>query len=1080
MRRALAHLVFSAIVSFGLLSVLCLAQTEDATISGRVTDQTGAVVAGASVQLQSAERGTTEETITNGGGIYLFSAVHPGVYHISVRKEGFHQVDYVGLTANVQAHIEQNFKLPVGSVSESVTVTGDTHNVNTMDATVSTVVDRQFAENLPMNGRSFQTLIQLTPGVVLTPNNGSDTGQFSINGQRAASNYWMVDGVSANVGITAGGAGNGLGGAAASTSVLGGTNSLVSVDALQEFRIQTSTYAPEFGRMPGGQISIVTRSGTNSFHGTLFEYIRNDVLDANDWFADFAKQPKPEERQNDFGGTLNGPVWRDRTFFFFSYEGLRLRLPQTRLTEVPCDQSCNVFGNARANADPQLQPYLNAFPLPNGPEAIDAQGDPTGAADFNASFSDKATLDAYSVRVDHKLNEKISIFGRYNYSPSELNQRGGGAEVDALSTVVPSKVSITTVTAGANWSLSPIAANDLRFNYSSTASSSRAVMDNFGGSVPLATLPFPPSFTAQNANFAFFIFSLGNSSVIEAGTHTYNRQRQINLVDSVSMQRNTHALKFGVDFRRLSPELRPNSYLQQASFADVPSAQTGTTFFNFLTSSLPATLEFRNLSLFVQDTWRTAPRLTLTYGIRWDVDFAPSAISGPNFSAAKGFNLHDLTGLTLAPAGTSPYRTTYGNIAPRLGAAYQLFQSQHWQTVLRGGFGLFYDLASSEAGNLLMTDRYPFGAFALPVSNFPLSSQDAMPPAIVPPTASNFGVLFAFNPHLKLPYTLQWNVAVEQAVGSQQTITASYVGSSGRRLLQTAFVLSPNQNYAAAQLVSNGSTSDYNAFQLQFQRRLTAGLQALASYSWSHSIDTASAGSLGTGSNALTSLSASVNRGPSDFDVRNAFSAGLSYEVPFPKTYRGMRTILEGWSTESVVQARSAPPVDVFYSGIGLLSSGFFTNVRPDITGQPFYLYGAQYPDGKAFNPAAFTSPPIDPVTNLPSGQGNLSRNALRGFGAAQWDFAVHRQFQIHQSIQLQFRAELFNLVNHPNFGQPVGDLGTPAIGGNPAVQNPQFGISTQTLGQSLSGGNVGGGALAPLYQIGGPRSVQFALKLTF
>ena len=410
--------------------------------------------------------------------------------------------------------------------------------------------------------------------------------------------------------------------------------------------------------------------------------------------------------------------------------------------------------------------------------------------------------------------------------------------------------------------------------------------------------------------------------------------------------------------------------------------------------------------------------------------------------------------------------------------AYQLSQTQRWQTVLRGGFGLFYDLATSEAGNI--ATGYPFNGTAFPVSNFPLSSQDAMPPPIVPPTFANFGTLYAFDPHLRLPYTLQWNVAVEQALGSQQTVTASYIGSAGRRLLQTAAIFMPNQKYFDAQLVSNAGTSDYDALQVQFQRRLVAGLQALASYTWSHSIDTASAGSLGSGSNALTALSSSLNRGPSDFDIRNAFSAGLSYELPFPKTNTVERAVLEGWSAESVVQARSGPPVNLYYSGAPLLSNGFFISVRPNVTGNPFYRYGPQYPGGKAFNSDAFAPPPINPTTNATLSQGDLPRNALRGFGAIQWDFAVHREFPIHESVKLQFRAELFNILNHPNFGQPIGDLGTPPIGGNPAVPNPQFGRSIQTLGQSLSGGNLGNGAFDPLYQIGGPRSVQLALKLTF
>jgi len=1049
-------------------------QIETATISGRVTDPSGAAISGTDVQVQNILTNREITTKTNSSGLYVATALQPGTYRIIVTNPGFKQIVKPDVILNVQDNASLNFSMTVGSVSETVTVEGGAPLVDTTDATVSTVVDRQFAENLPLNGRSFQSLIQLTPGVVLTPNNGFDTGQFSVNGQRASSNYWMVDGVSANIGL--GALGNGLGGTLGATSVLGGTNSLVSVDALQEFRVQTSTYAPEFGRTPGGQISIVTRSGTNNFHATLFEYLRNDVFDANDWFADLTGQPKPEERQNDFGGTFSGPILKDKTFFFFSYEGLRLRLPQTTLTEVPCDQSCTVYGNARAMAAPQMQPYFNAFPLPNGSEVFDSQGNPTGAAQFNASYSNKATLDAYSIRVDHKLTDKINIFGRYNYSPSELEQRG--ALGSPLSTILPSKITIATGTVGSTWSLSSIAANDLRFNYSSTDSSSRVFLDSFGGAVPLATLPFPAGFTTQDAQFAFSLFSLGTNSTFSDGANAHNQQRQINVVDSFSVQEGTHALKFGIDYRRLSPEIVPVSYALQTAFADVPSAQTGTTLFNFLNSNVPETFLFRNLSIFAEDTWHAALRLTLTYGIRWDVDFTPSTISGPNFNAVTGFDLSNLSGLTLAPAGIPPYRTKYRNLAPRIGLAYQLSQTQRWQTVLRGGFGLFYDLATSEAGNI--ATGYPFNGTAFPVSNFPLSSQDAMPPPIVPPTFANFGTLYAFDPHLRLPYTLQWNVAVEQALGSQQTVTASYIGSAGRRLLQTAAIFMPNQKYFDAQLVSNAGTSDYDALQVQFQRRLVAGLQALASYTWSHSIDTASAGSLGSGSNALTALSSSLNRGPSDFDIRNAFSAGLSYELPFPKTNTVERAVLEGWSAESVVQARSGPPVNLYYSGAPLLSNGFFISVRPNVTGNPFYRYGPQYPGGKAFNSDAFAPPPINPTTNATLSQGDLPRNALRGFGAIQWDFAVHREFPIHESVKLQFRAELFNILNHPNFGQPIGDLGTPPIGGNPAVPNPQFGRSIQTLGQSLSGGNLGNGAFDPLYQIGGPRSVQLALKLTF
>jgi hypothetical protein len=278
--------------------------------------------------------------------------------------------------------------------------------------------------------------------------------------------------------------------------------------------------------------------------------------------------------------------------------------------------------------------------------------------------------------------------------------------------------------------------------------------------------------------------------------------------------------------------------------------------------------------------------------------------------------------------------------------------------------------------------------------------------------------------------------------------------------------------------MGNTATSDYDALQIQLLRRLSHGLQALASHTWSHSLDDGSAGSFGNNANTFVpAVNANANRGASDFDIRNSFSVGMTYDLPAPKNSAVSHALLHGWSLENVLQSRSAPPVNVYYSLIGqqfqqLLNAG--TLVRPDVvTGVPVYLHGPQYPGGVALNPAAFVSPPTDSNGN-PTRQGDLGRNALRGLGLTQWDFAVHREIPIHDSLRLQFRAEVFNLLNHPNFAPPVGDLLSPQF------LNPQFGRSTQMLGRYLGGGNLGGGGFSPLYQIGGPRSAQFSLKLMF
>jgi hypothetical protein len=1063
--RALA-LLFS-------LTASAAAQTETARLSGRITDPQGAVVSQASVEAVETDTNQKTTTQTNDEGLYAFFQLRPGSYHLQVSKNGFKQVVRNDVVLHIQDVRTLDFVLQVGTANESVTVTGGAPLANTTDATISTIVDRQFAENLPLNGRSFQSLIQLTPGVVVTPSNSFDAGQFSVNGQRAVSNYWTVDGVSANTGVRGFfPPGNGVGGALASFSAQGGTNSLVSVDAMEEFRIQTSTYAPEFGRTPGGQISILTRSGTNRFHGALFDYFRNDVLDANNWFANRDGLAKPAERQNDFGGTFSGPIRKDSTFFFFSYEGLRLRLPQVATGVLVPDAA------ARAAAIPAMQPFINSYPVAPAGSPDNMM---TGIATFSAGYSNKSTLDAYSIRIDHRLTSKVTLFGRYNYSPSETTRRGAPLSDFA---VIPFRNHTGTV--GTTWAISPALANDLRFNYTHGRSQSAFFQDNFMGAVPLASVPFPSGFSVQDSILSFTPGGLSPFGQMFVGRNILNVQKQVNIVDNVSWQVGSHALKFGVDYRRLAPEFHPRAYSQFVSFPNVDAFGQGILSFGSVGATRSSTLLLPNLGLFVQDSWRIRPRLTLTYGLRWDIDFAPSTLEGASLAAVTGFSLTDLSHLALAPEGTPPYKTRYGNFAPRVGIAYQLHQSPNWQTVLRGGFGVFYDLASSEVGNGLF-GFFPFGSTKPVGGTFPLSDALAAPPDITADSLANpGGQLNAYDPHIELPYTLEWDFVVEQGIGRDQSLSASYVGASGRRLLQTAYVVFPTPSIFSAQLVSNAGKSDYDAMQLQFQRRLSRGLQILGSYTWSHSIDTASAGSVGSGSNTFDpTLAANQNRGASDFDIRHTFSAGFTYDIPAPTGNAFSNALLRGWSLNNNIQIRSALPVDVFNSNFFGTSSLFFANTRPDVTaGIPLYLHGPQYPGGKAFNntigavpggcpdgtPSVgpFCTPPLGPPFGFPARQGNFGRNVLRGFGAAQWDFSVRREFSIHESLKLQFRAEMFNVLNHPNFAPPISDLAS-----------PEFGVSTQMLNQYL-GGNVGGGGFTALYQLGGPRSIQLALKLLF
>src|SRR5215469_13227495 len=384
MRRAFA-LTLLFLVS---LPAVLRAQSTNASLTGRITDPSQALIADAKVAAVSEGTNVRYETTTNNSGEYYLTNLPPNTYRIEIEKTGFKKLIKPDIILHVQDAPAIDFQMTLGAASESITVEAGAPLMNTESAAVSTVVDRTFVDNLPLNGRSFQTLINLTPGVVLTVTVFDDQGQFSVNGQRADANYFTVDGVSANFGVTGYIAMvQDASGALPAFSASGGTNSLVSVDAMQEFRIQTSSFAPEFGRTPGGQISIVTRSGTNDFHGTAFEYFRNNVLDARDWFVNYNGLPKPAERSNDFGGVFGGPLIKNKTFFFFSYEGLRLRQPGTLETVVPDAAS-------RQQAPATMQPYLNAYPVPNGPELG------SGLAQFNAGYSNPSSLDAASVRLD--------------------------------------------------------------------------------------------------------------------------------------------------------------------------------------------------------------------------------------------------------------------------------------------------------------------------------------------------------------------------------------------------------------------------------------------------------------------------------------------------------------------------------------------------------------------------------------------------------------------------------------------------------------------------------------------------------
>jgi hypothetical protein len=1018
------------------------AQSATATLSGTVEDESGSVIPDVEVIVLNPSTMQERRAATNNDGYFAFTSLQPASYTIKAKRDGFAPAEIKDVVLNVNDQRSLRVQLRVGAVGEVINIE-DASLANT-DAAVGTVVDRKFVENLPLNGRSFQSLITLTPGVVLTKATFGEQGQFSVNGQRANANYFTVDGVSANAGVSAGlSLAQSAGGELPSFSAAGGTNSLVSVDAMQEFKIQTSTFAPEFGRTPGAQVQILTRSGTNDFHGTLFEYFRNDALDANDWFTNSRGQPKPALRQNDFGGVLGGPIIKNRTFFFFSYEGLRLRLPQTRVILVPSVAS-------RQEALPQRKPFLDAYPVPNG------QVFANGFAEFAASYSTPSNLDAASIRVDHTFNNRLTLFGRYNHSPSETTDRGSSGA--SLNSLIESRLKTQTLTIGAIQSLTPTVSNEIRANYSKSEGGSLLHIDEFGGAVPpLDSLLFPPFTMSQDR--AFFLLIDGGTR-LATGKNVKNIQRQINLIDNLSMATGKHQLKFGVDYRLLLPVNSPRVYDQSVTFSGLTGA-TGIISGNAsqvrVNANDTVALSFTNFSAYGQDTWKTTQRLMLTYGVRWDVNPAPRGRNGKDLLTFE--NIDNLAVLRLAPAGTPLYETTYNNFAPRLGAAYQLSQKPGRETVLRGGVGIFYDLGSGSIANAATSFPYR-RTNSFPNVPFPLTPDQAAPPPLSLNISVGAVTMHIPDRNLKLPRTHQWNATVEQSLGPRQTFSASYVGAAGRRLLRQRAIRTASG--PTLFITDNTATSDYHAMQLQFRRRLSRGLQALASYTWAHSIDITSNDS----SDGGTPIDLRLDRGPSAFDVRHAFNAAVTYDLPYPALSSAVGAFLRNWSIDTIVTARSATPVDLI-TNLGFIGD-VRTTVRPDLViGVPLYIDDPNAAGGRRFNRAAFVAPPA-------GRQGTLGRNVLRGFPLYQTDLTLRRQFNLTERVNLQFKAEFFNLFNHPNFADPGANFDRAND-----VNSALFGQSTQMLGRGLGSSGASGG-FSPLYQIGGPRSIQFVLRLQF
>ena len=1001
MRRPLAILV--------LLAAGCrldLAAERYAHLYGRILDTSDGGIAQAAVTVVNQDNGFRRSTESDPGGAYAVGSLQPGNYKVTVRKEGFHTVERYDVKLEMAALTRADFVLPVGPIEESITVYGSAPQFERQDPSTSTRVDRDEFEHLPLNGRGVLTLLEMAPGTNVTPATRGEAGQFTTSGQRPNTNYFTIDGASANTGVTAGGLpAQSTGGALPALSAFGSLDSLISLEAVEEFRVTTSTSVAELGRMPGAIVALSSRSGSNELHGAAAYGIRNELLSANDWFANESGYGPLPLRLQDFTQTLGGPVKRNRTFFFLSYQHMSLRQPYVWLQPVPSL-------SARQSAADWAQPLLQLFP----PPASGALGADLGQ--WVGRGVRPASLNTGGIRIDQSIGSRVSLFARYNDSPS--SNEFGTLAVNGLD------LRARSLTLGVNARPRGNVALDLRLNESQAETHS---VWNTQGSATCALQPLMV-FLLANVNTPcdyLMRFSIGGVGQLVSGHEGDRRQRQFQVTQSGSVRAGSHNLGWGADYRAITAIRRdPTGSLGALAdtMADLNLADQRNLWIG-ITQAQNGSVHVDELSLWLGDTWQVSKRLTVTGGLRWEYSPAPVPENGWLFLNPATNQLDKL----LRPLWHENDR----NLAPRLGVALRL--TADGRTVLRAGAGLYYDSSISIATETL-------NGGPLSISSFNSGRAGLF----------NSQLTYGFLPDLRLPRVSQWNVALEHAFGVHDVVTLGYVGASGRHLLLREMGGPGSSQLYFAALTTNYGYSNYHALQFEYRRRMARGLESAVAYAWSHSIDNDSSDSY-----LVWAAPGSIDKGSSDFDLRQSLTGTLSYEFS-GKTAPAWR---RGWTIDNVFRARTGFPVSVLdseqYIGINLANA-----FRPDlIYGQPLWLGGASLAGGRRLNPAAFAA-------TGPGTQGTLGRNAISGFGMSQLDMALRREFRLTERFRLRFRLEAFNVLNHANFADPVKYL-----------DSPVFGQSTSMLNLMLGTGSPGSG-LAPILQTGGPRSLQISLRFQF
>jgi len=1085
------------------------AQSTTASIVGTVTDNTGASIANANVTLTDLGTRQTRTTVTTSAGDYDFSQLSPGSYAITVAENGFQTLSYPNITIAAGDRAREDAKLSIGAASQTVEVDTTTPALQTDSSVIQHTVTEQAVQDLPLSGRNYINLAQITPGASEGPGNGLTSGarpddrrQTSAvvaNGQSEILNNETIDGLDNN------------------ERIIGGIGVRPSIDAIREISIQTNSYTAEVGRTGGAVINIITKSGSNAFHGSAYEFFQNDILNASPY--NFGQHlPKPKLRQNQFGASLGGPIIKNKVFFFGDYEGLRqIQGQNPSFNQTVTDSQYNTLhsGNATAIAalaggpvDPAGLNYALLYPRSNS-----ATGGTANTAAFVSAPTQTRNSDTADGRVDWQIDQKDLIFGRFTYNnvpftlpgllPS-VTQNGVTVSPGGNVYAFQGTAKDTAQNSQINFvrTISPTVLLQLGFGY--TRVNNQSIPLNYGVNASQA-LGLPGVNLGDQVTSGLTPVFVGSLASLGSGNFIpiIDIDNTFQETGSVTLTRGKHSIKAGAALiRRQATNIQNNFGIGSYTFNPLPHATTqeqlsGLTallqgnFNNVERSNSLVPPHYRNWepSVYLQDDYRAASNLTLNLGVRYEIltPFTEVKNALTNFDPTSGKLLVANQNGVNKYGGLDP---TYSNLAPRIGFAYTAKPG----LVLRGGFGMSYFQGNytsngSEKAQPFVSDyRATNPTSGPPTTVFSQGLPVPTPSSATNPTGNVNDVL---NKGFRISYLEQFNLTVEKAFGAN-VFQATYVGELGRHLAQitndqnapalisnsalqtlaqqqgittsAAFnQLRPYHNtlpnaQQIGQFTSTGS-SNYHALQLSLTRRATAGLTLGANYTYAHNLDNVLAYSneVNDGYGVVPSQLSTLEYGNSDLDLRNRLAVTANYALPFGKNLNGFKAALgKGWQANTLLVWNSGVPFTVLEgNGVASTNQAAQTNVRPNQLGK---ANRSGFNINQFFDTTAFAPQPSGTI-------GSERRNPLYGPHFRHVDLSLFKSFPVFRESTLEFRAEAFNIINTTNFGQPNNTLNAQQSATNPDAY--AFQSSTAGQIQSTSANYV-------------PREVQFALKYQF